>query len=116
MAPSAPLVQPPVQQITLRDGRQLAYSYFGVPRQGGSASSAAGRSPADGAATAATDVAPATQLPPAPKRTVLYFHGFASSRLEAGLLHGDAEYHSLSVVALDRPGAGGSTFNPNQVG
>ncbi|PRW59847.1 2-hydroxy-6-oxo-6-phenylhexa-2,4-dienoate hydrolase [Chlorella sorokiniana] len=107
--PGAPLVPPP-QLFTLRDGRVLAYSYFGAPLQheGGDASHPASGS-AGGAGAAAAAAAPPRRLPP-----ILYFHGFCSSRLEAGLLHADALHHGLSVVAVDRPGAGQSTLNPEQ--
>jgi pimeloyl-ACP methyl ester carboxylesterase len=68
-------------QITLPDGRTLAYAEFG------------GR---DG-------------LP------VLYFHGSPSSRLEP-LLVGDQTWKSLGlrIIAPDRPGIGGSSFQPNR--
>ncbi len=46
---------------------------------------------------------------------VLYFHGAPSSRLEP-LLLGDALFsrHGLRVIAPDRPGMGGSTFQPGR--
>jgi len=41
---------------------------------------------------------------------VLYFHGFPASRLEAQLMHGAAVNERVRLVALDRPGFGGSDF------
>lgn len=43
---------------------------------------------------------------------VLYFHGFPASRLEAQLMHGAALKAGVRLVALDRPGFGGSDFQP----
>lgn len=105
--PGSPLVPPP-RLFTLRDGRSLAYSNFGAPlRLEGDGALQAASSPGAGAAAAASAASPA--LPP-----ILYFHGFCSSRFEAGLLHADALHYGLSVVAVDRPGAGHSTLNPKQ--
>ena len=42
-------------------------------------------------------------------RTVLYFHGYLSSRLEAAILHEDAEELGVSIIAFDRPGYGRSS-------
>src|SRR5215204_6621953 len=71
--------------ITLPDGRQLGYALYG---------------PADG-------------------RPVLYFHGTPSSRLELLLLHHYGKdlgamlsEAGLKLVAVDRPGMGLSTFDP----
>lgn len=102
-----------MQRLTLRDGRQLVYTWFGVPQPQHYA-----------AATAASLVGRAPPPPPpvpAPgqgsrPRVVLTLHGFLSSRLEGGLLHEDALHHGLSLLAVDRPGSGGSTHNPSQVG
>lgn len=105
--PGSPLVPPP-RLFTLRDGRSLAYSNFGAPLQlEGDGALQAASDPGAGAAAAAATASPA--LPP-----ILYFHGFCSSRFEAGLLHADALHYGLSVVAVDRPGAGHSTLNPKQ--
>jgi len=46
------------------------------------------------------------------KRVVFYFHGYPGSRLEAGIMHSYAEESGISVVAIDRPGFGGSAFDP----
>jgi pimeloyl-ACP methyl ester carboxylesterase len=82
-----------MHHVPLRDGRKLAYCFFGAGSSAGSGSGVAGSAGA-------------------PPRTVLYLHGFPSSRLEAGLLHQDALHYGLRVVGIDRPGAGGSTLNP----
>jgi len=44
------------------------------------------------------------------KNVVFYFHGFPGSRLEASIAHPYALKSGLSLVAIDRPGIGGSTF------
>jgi len=49
-----------------------------------------------------------------PKRTVLYFHGYLSSRLEAALLDAEAQELGLQLLAFDRAGYGESTFDPNR--
>lgn len=53
-------------------------------------------------------------------QTVLYFHGTPSSKLEPMLLknyNNDVEQllpkHNLKLLAIDRPGMGLSTYNPN---
>lgn len=94
-----------MQRLVLRDGRCLAYSWFGSPsppRQPTSSLQPAAGEAALGAAAA-------------PTRVLVHFHGFLSSRLEAALLDADARRHGLSVLAVDRPGHGGSTLNPQQV-
>ena len=47
-------------------------------------------------------------------RPVLYFHGTASSRLEALLLKNFAHDAQLQIISLDRPGTGLSTFTPRK--
>lgn len=113
--PGAPLLPPP-HLLTLTDGRRLSYSFLGAPLQHKGASTAQGSS-APGAAerAAAADSADGGSSPDQRPPPILYFHGFSSSRLEAGLLHGDALHYGLSIVAVDRPGAGHSTHNPKQV-
>lgn len=109
--PGAPLVPPP-RLFTLRDGRSLAFSFFGPPlhrEEADAASNGTSGGTAGGAGAAAVAAPPGQRLPP-----ILYFHGFCSSRFEAGLLHADALHYGLSVVAVDRPGAGHSTLNPKQ--
>jgi pimeloyl-ACP methyl ester carboxylesterase len=44
------------------------------------------------------------------QRVVFYGHGFPASRLEAGVAHGIARSLGLTIVALDRPGFGGSDW------
>lgn len=90
-----------MQRITLRDSRCLAYSWFGAPRPVAHESGAGVRTTAAAAA--------------APRGVLVHFHGFLSSRLEAALLDDDAKNLGLSVLAVDRPGHGGSTLNPAQV-
>lgn len=68
--------------ITLKDSRQLCYSYFGAQ--------------------------------PKPGRTVLYFHGYLSSRLEAALLDKEAGELGLSLLAFDRSGYGNSYPDPTR--
>lgn len=43
-------------------------------------------------------------------RPLLYFHGFPGSRLEARLVDTEAAERGLRIVAVDRPGFGGSDF------
>ena len=45
-------------------------------------------------------------------KTVLYFHGTASSRLEVLLLEKFAFANRLRIIGVDRPGFGLSTFRP----
>ena len=51
---------------------------------------------------------------PEPERTVIYFHGFMSSRLEASMLNDKALAMGIRVIAADRSGYGDSTFDPNR--
>ncbi len=48
---------------------------------------------------------------PGPK-AVLYFHGLPSSRLEGALTDVHARTLGLRVISIDRPGMGGSSFQP----
>jgi pimeloyl-ACP methyl ester carboxylesterase len=51
--------------------------------------------------------------PPSPTTpTILYFHGFPTSRLEAALCA--RVPFPLHIIAIDRPGIGLSTFQPNR--
>lgn len=43
-------------------------------------------------------------------KVVFYSHGFPACRLEASLAHGVAREMGLTVIALDRPGFGGSDW------
>ncbi len=47
-------------------------------------------------------------------KTVLYFHGWPGSRLEATILDGEARSLGIEVVAVDRPGYGLSDFLPGR--
>ena len=47
-------------------------------------------------------------------KPVIYFHGTASSRLEALLLRELASNAGLQIIGVDRPGYGLSTFNPRR--
>ncbi len=47
-------------------------------------------------------------------RPVLYFHGFPGSRLEAALTGPAARACGVRLLALDRPGYGGSPFQPGR--
>jgi hypothetical protein len=87
--------------LNLNDGRQLAYAWYGRPWAGGKAAAAAG--------------ALSPGIAPSNGGILLYLHGFASSAAEAAILHEDAVFHKLSVLAVDRPGAGLSTLNAQQV-
>lgn len=100
-----------MHSLTLRDGRTLAYQWFGTQRSPPQPPAA----PATEAAVPPPASAAATASGSAP-RVLLHFHGFLSSRLEGALLHEHALHHGLSILAIDRPGAGGSTLNPRQVG
>lgn len=110
-----------MHSIKLRDGRKLAYTWFGAPPPAATAAAPVAARPA--ADESAHPTAPsASPSPPAVHHTsaasqpnvLLHFHGFCSSRLEGGLLHQDATHHGLAVLSVDRPGHGGSTHNPQQ--
>jgi pimeloyl-ACP methyl ester carboxylesterase len=45
---------------------------------------------------------------------LIYFHGFPSSRLEAGLCQEGARRRQVRVIAIDRPGYGLSDFKPER--
>ena len=48
-------------------------------------------------------------------KPVLYFHGLSGSRLEPGILEdADLERAGLRLIACDRPGIGGSDFQPGR--
>lgn len=53
--------------------------------------------------------------PPSPiVPTILYFHGFPGSRLEAAIIANLSLPYPFHVLAIDRPGMGLSTFQPNR--
>jgi pimeloyl-ACP methyl ester carboxylesterase len=51
---------------------------------------------------------------PVPRTTVMYMHGFPSSRFEGKLWHSAAAKHGVRLLAPDRPGSGFSTFQKNR--
>jgi pimeloyl-ACP methyl ester carboxylesterase len=51
---------------------------------------------------------------PVPRTTVMYMHGFPSSRFEGKLWHSAAAKHGVRLIAPDRPGSGFSTFQKNR--
>ena len=51
---------------------------------------------------------------PAPRITVIYMHGFPSSRLEGKLWHSACTKHMIRLIAPDRPGIGLSTYQKNR--
>ena len=44
------------------------------------------------------------------QKVVFYSHGFPASRIEASIAHREAQQRGITVVALDRPGFGGSEW------
>ncbi|UPX14416.1 uncharacterized protein EKO05_0004898 [Ascochyta rabiei] len=51
---------------------------------------------------------------PVPRTTIIYMHGFPSSRYEGKLWHSSCTKHMIRLIAPDRPGVGISTFKPNR--
>jgi len=51
---------------------------------------------------------------PEPGRTIIYFHGFMSSRLEATTLQDEALDMGIRIIAADRSGYGDSTYDPHR--
>ncbi|RAR03829.1 alpha/beta hydrolase fold domain-containing protein [Stemphylium lycopersici] len=47
-------------------------------------------------------------------QTIIYFHGYPSSRYEGKLWHSSCATHNLRLIAPDRPGNGLSTFQHNR--
>ena len=45
---------------------------------------------------------------------VFYFHGFPGSRLEAQVVHSIGAAGGARILAIDRPGFGGSEFQPGR--
>ncbi|KAH6885305.1 Alpha/Beta hydrolase protein [Thelonectria olida] len=69
------------QQLTLSDGRILAYQTYGSS---------------------------------SPSHHAFYFHSYPGSRLEAAMLHAAAAAQDINLIAVDRPGMGASTFQPQR--
>jgi len=51
---------------------------------------------------------------PVPRTTIMYMHGFPSSRFEGKLFHTACTKHGIRLIAPDRPGNGLSTFQKNR--
>jgi pimeloyl-ACP methyl ester carboxylesterase len=51
---------------------------------------------------------------PVPRTTIIYMHGFPSSRFEGKLWHSVCAKRSIRLIAPDRPGNGASTFQFNR--
>lgn len=51
---------------------------------------------------------------PVPRKTVIYMHGWPSSRFEGKLWHTACVGRGVRLIAPDRPGTGPSTFKPNR--
>ncbi|KAK1676610.1 Alpha/Beta hydrolase protein [Colletotrichum godetiae] len=86
--------------LQLPDSRTLSFAVFGA-----------------GAETfTTTNPSPThqTQRPPRPAAVLFYFHGFPSSHEEASIFHQAARRHGVQIIALDRPGHAGSSFQPNR--
>lgn len=47
-------------------------------------------------------------------KPIFYFHGWPSSRLEAQLIESAAKKLNVRIIAIDRPGMGGSDFKPDR--
>lgn len=51
---------------------------------------------------------------PVPRTTIVYMHGFPSSRFEGKLWHSACTKHGIRLIAPDRPGNGLSSFQKNR--
>jgi pimeloyl-ACP methyl ester carboxylesterase len=51
---------------------------------------------------------------PVPQKTIIYMHGFPSSRYEGKLWHSACARKHIRIIAPDRPGNGFSTFQNNR--
>ncbi|KAF1841970.1 alpha/beta hydrolase fold domain-containing protein [Cucurbitaria berberidis CBS 394.84] len=51
---------------------------------------------------------------PIPITTIVYMHGFPSSRFEGRQWHTTCTRHNVRLISPDRPGSGLSTFQPNR--
>jgi pimeloyl-ACP methyl ester carboxylesterase len=109
--------------MQLRDGRVLSYCLVGHDLQqqqhidANSSSSSLAKVPTPTVSPAALQpIKPAATVTPV--ATVVYHHGWPSSAAEAGVWHTAASELAVQMVAVDRPGIGGSTFDPKgeQVG
>lgn len=51
---------------------------------------------------------------PVPRTTIVYMHGFPSSRFEGKLWHSACTQYNIRLIAPDRPGSGRSSFQNNR--
>jgi pimeloyl-ACP methyl ester carboxylesterase len=51
---------------------------------------------------------------PMPRTTIMYMHGFPSSRFEGKLWHSACAKHNIRLIAPDRPGIGASAMQPKR--
>jgi pimeloyl-ACP methyl ester carboxylesterase len=51
---------------------------------------------------------------PVPRTTVIYMHGFPSSRFEGKVWHSTCAKHGVRLIAPDRPGSGFSSFQKDR--
>ncbi|CAO2647920.1 Nn.00g088420.m01.CDS01 [Neocucurbitaria sp. VM-36] len=51
---------------------------------------------------------------PVPVTTIIYMHGFPSSRFEGRLWHTACTKHNIRLISPDRPGSGLTTFQPGR--
>lgn len=103
--------------MQLRDGRVLSYCLIGHKLEqqqhidANSTSSSLAKVPIPAISPAARQpIRPTANA--APAATVVYHHGWPSSAAEAGVWHTAASELAVQMVAVDRPGIGGSTFDP----
>lgn len=85
----------------LPDGRTLSFAVFG-----------AGAETFNNNTT--TPSSPTQQGHSCPTAVLFYFHGFPSSHEEAAIFHRAARRHAVQLLALDRPGHAGSSFQSNR--
>ncbi|KIW21612.1 hypothetical protein PV08_02192 [Exophiala spinifera] len=81
-------------EVTLPDGRILAYIDYDPPTASGDGGHATAASPA--------------------KPVLFYCHGFPGSRVEGDFLKSTAQRHGARLISIDRPGMGLSTFQPHR--
>ncbi|KAJ9634454.1 hypothetical protein H2204_006279 [Knufia peltigerae] len=93
-------------QVTLTDGRILAYIDYDPPTTTPAAAAAAGK---DGEEAHVTTTTTTTTKP-----VLFYCHGFPGSRIEGDFLVSAARRHGARLISVDRPGMGLSTFQPNR--
>ncbi|KAI1777378.1 Alpha/Beta hydrolase protein [Hypoxylon cercidicola] len=83
------------ESLVLPDGRTLCYTTFAAPLS--------------------SSTSPQSEPEDQPQqRTVFYFHGYPGTYHEALPFHEAASKRGIRVVAITRPGFGGSTHQPNR--